>query len=267
MNFLFEISSIDFIVKAKQFFENNLVLRIVIDAYLAILLISFAVFLCIKFKKAFHLAIIGLVIYLIAIAARELGFEISNQIYGPIASVYIILVVVILAPDIRKLFDYNKNQETGKTTVLSATQSTKEAIVDAVFNMSSQKVGALITLEFHSSLEQFAERAIALNSDVSSELLEQIFIKDSPLHDGGVIIRGNKIVCAAAYYVLSQDSTIDKTMGSRHRAALGISEITDSLTIIVSEETGDVHCATGGFMKIMDNKNELLDYLNFYLGD
>ena len=98
------------------------------------------------------------------------------------------------------------------------------------------------------------------------ELLEQIFIKDSPLHDGGVIIRGNKIVCAGAYYVLTQDDTLDKTVGSRHRAAVGVSEITDSLTIVVSEETGRIHVANAGFMKNMDSKNEFLEYLNLFLG-
>jgi diadenylate cyclase len=150
--------------------------------------------------------------------------------------------------------------------LISASGETKEAIVDAVFNLSSNKIGALITLEQHNSLDQYAQRAIQLNSDISKELLEQIFIKDSPLHDGGVIIRGNKIVCAGAYYVLTQDDSLDKTVGSRHRAGVGISEVTDSLTIIVSEETGIVHVANAGFMKIMDNKNELLEYLNLFLG-
>ena len=150
--------------------------------------------------------------------------------------------------------------------IVSSTQASKEAIVDAVFNMSSTKVGALITIEQHNSLDQYAERAIQINSDISRELLEQIFIKDSPLHDGGVIIRGNKIVCAGAYYLLTQDDSLEKTTGSRHRAGVGISEITDSLTIIVSEETGTVHVANAGFMKVMDNKNELLEYLNLFLG-
>ena len=150
--------------------------------------------------------------------------------------------------------------------IVSSTGATKEAIVDAVFNMSNQKVGALITIEQHNSLDQYSEKAIQLNSDISRELLEQIFIKDSPLHDGGVIIRGNKIVCAGAYYILTQDESLDKTIGSRHRAAVGISEITDSLTIVVSEETGAVHVVNAGFMKIIDNKNELLEYLNLFLG-
>ena len=91
----------------------------------------------------------------------------------------------------------------------SSNETTKEAIADAVFNLSSTKVGALITIEQHNTLDQYAERAIQLNSDVSKELLEQIFIKDSPLHDGGVIIRGNKIVCAGAYYTLTLDESLD----------------------------------------------------------
>ena len=150
--------------------------------------------------------------------------------------------------------------------ILSSNDTTKEAIADAVFNLSSTKVGALITIEQHNTLDQYAERAIQLNSDVSKELLEQIFIKDSPLHDGGVIIRGNKIICAGAYYSLTQDESLDKTVGSRHRAGVGISEITDSLTIIVSEETGNVHVATAGCMLRMDSKANLLEYINLFLG-
>ena len=190
----------------------------------------------------------------------------STVFYEPLTSVYVLICVIILAPDLRKLLEYHKKSENKNDMIVSSTQATKEAIVDAVFHMSSMKVGALITIEQHNSLDQYAERAIQLNSDISRELLEQIFIKDSPLHDGGVIIRGNKIVCAGAYYVLTQDDTLDKTIGSRHRAGVGISEVTDSLTIIVSEETGRVHVANAGFMKVMDSKNELLEYLNLFLG-
>ena len=260
MNFLFwtEINS---------FFEGNEVLRIIIDAYLALLVISFVIFIALKFRKALHLVIIGLLMLAIYIFADKLNFAISKSIYGVVLSSYVVVCIVLLAPEIRKMMEFRKGDDSKKTMVLSSTQATKEAIVDAVFDLSSNKVGALITIEQHISLEQYAERAISLNSDISKELLEQIFIKDSPLHDGGVIIRGNKIVCAAAYYTLSQDQSIEKTVGSRHRAGVGISEITDSLTIIVSEETGDVHIAAAGFMNLMNNKNELLDYINIYLGN
>lgn len=250
-----------------EFFNDNLVARIILDSYFALLIISFIVFLILKFRKALNLFIIGLISLFIFELAKVLNLSISKTLYGPFLTGYVVICAVILAPEIRKLMEYNKKNDNKYDMVASSTQATKEAIVDAVFHMSQTKVGALITLEQHNSLDQYAERAIQLNSDISRELLEQIFIKDSPLHDGGVIIRGNKIVCAGAYYVLTQDDTLDKTVGSRHRAGVGISEVTDSLTIIVSEETGFVHVANAGFMKLMDNKNELLEYLNLFLGN
>lgn len=249
-----------------NFFDENQIARIILDAYLALLLVSFVVFFALRFRKALNLLIIGLLALLIFYIAKTLNLEISKVLYAPFIMSYIVISVIILAPDLRKMLEYHKKIDNRNDMIVSSTQATKEAIVDAVFHMSSEKVGALITIEQHNSLDQYAERAIQLNSDISTELLEQIFIKNSPLHDGGVIIRGNKVVCAGAYYVLTQDDSLDKTIGSRHRAAVGISEVTDSLTIIVSEETGVIHVANAGFMKVMDSKNELLEYLNLFLG-
>ncbi len=252
--------------KIISFLENNYIVKLIIDSYFVLLLISLIIFLVLKVKKALNLLIIGLILLVIYFISIIFDLPMSTVFYEPLMSVYVLICVIILAPDLRKLLEYHKKSENKNDMIVSSTQATKEAIVDAVFHMSSMKVGALITIEQHNSLDQYAERAIQLNSDISRELLEQIFIKDSPLHDGGVIIRGNKIVCAGAYYVLTQDDTLDKTIGSRHRAGVGISEVTDSLTIIVSEETGRVHVANAGFMKIMDSKNELLEYLNLFLG-
>lgn len=248
-----------------DFFQNNLVAKIILDGYLALLFISLIVFLVFKFRKALNLFIIGMLIFLGYFISKTLNLELSYSIYSYVLSIYGIVFVILMGPDLRKMFEYRRISE-NKDTLIHASGETKEAIAEAVFNLSSNKVGALITIEQHNSLDQYAQRAILLNSDISKELLEQIFIKDSPLHDGGVIIRGNKIICAGAYYVLTQDESLDKTIGSRHRAGVGVSEVTDSLTIIVSEETGIVHVANAGFMKIMDNKRELLEYLNLFLG-
>ncbi len=249
-----------------EFFQNNMIAKICLDAYLVLIIVSLLVFLAVKIKKFFFLICIGIFIGLISWLSQLLGLEISKHIYPVAFGSYIIICVVLTTPEIRKLMDTNRKIDQRADMFVSSTESTREAIVEAVFHMSSTKVGALITIEQHNSLDQYAERAIQLNSDISKELLEQIFIKDSPLHDGGVIIRGNKIVCAGAYYVLTQDDSLDKTVGSRHRAGVGISEITDSLTIIVSEETGDVHVATAGCMVAIDNKGALLEYVNLFLG-
>ena len=132
--------------------------------------------------------------------------------------------------------------------------------------LSKKRIGALITIEKHNSLDQFASKAITIDSEVSKELIINIFTPYTPLHDGAVIIRGNRIRCAGAYYNLTDNQDdIDKTTGSRHRAALGISEVTDSLTVCVSEETGDISLATEGLMIEANDKNKLLEYLDLFL--
>lgn len=256
----------DFFNIIKNFFEDNLVARMILDGWLTLMIISVLVLFALKIRKALNLIIIGLIIIVFYLVSKWLDLSVAKPIYTIAVGCYITIAVIILAPELRKIMEVQpKSSDQQKALVVSSTQATIEAVTEAVFNMASLKVGALITFEQHYSLQQYAERAISLNADVSRELLEQIFIKDSPLHDGGVIIRGNKIVCAAAYYTLTQVD-LDKTIGSRHRAGIGVSEITDSLTIIVSEETGDVHVANSGFMKSMNNKNELIEYLSTYLG-
>ena len=249
-----------------KFFQENLIFRICVDAYLALIIISLIIFLAFKIKKLFVLIVIGLGLAAILWFSNQVDLILSSRVYEYIFSSYVLICVMIVAPEIRKLMDTNRKIDSRGDMLVSSTQATKEAIADAVFHLSSTKVGALITIEQHNSLDQYAERAIQLNCDISKELLEQIFIKDSPLHDGGVIIRGNKIICAGAYYILTQDDSLDKTVGSRHRAGVGISEVTDSLTIIVSEETGAVHVATAGCMVAIDNKANLLEYINLFLG-
>src|SRR5699024_2475970 len=100
--------------------------------------------------------------------------------------------------------------------------------------------GALITIQMQTGLEDYIETGIPLDADVSGELLINIFIPNTPLHDGAVIIRDNKIAIAAAYLPLSESNMIPKELGTRHRAAVGISEVTDAVTLVVSEETGAV---------------------------
>ena len=267
MTFLANESWPKWLQDVNEFFTKHTYVKVIIDAYLVFLAVSFIIFLFLKFKKAAILLSFGLGIGIIYMISYFCGFDLALAIYKYVFMGYLVIFIVILAPELRRALETKRGDNAQKhELVISQTQSTIEAIVDAVFSMSQVKVGALITVEQHISLEQYSSRAIALNSDISKELLEQIFIKDSPLHDGGVIIRGNKIICAAAYYTLTQDTSLDKTVGSRHRAGVGISEITDSLTIIVSEETGKVHVAFQGNMVEMSSKSDLADYLSTYLG-
>jgi uncharacterized protein (TIGR00159 family) len=124
-----------------------------------------------------------------------------------------------------------------------------DAISQSIYRLSERRIGALVLLENQDSLDEFANKAVLLDAKFSPELLESIFIPTTPLHDGAVIIRGTTILSAATILPLADDSLqLSKSMGTRHRAGLGISQITDALIIVVSEETGKVSIARDGIM-------------------
>lgn len=135
------------------------------------------------------------------------------------------------------------------------------ALIQSVDFLSKRKIGALITVERNVSLTNIIDKALSLNADVSKELLTSIFMPSTPLHDGAVIIRDNKILCAKAYYPSSERHDLPMNYGTRHRAALGISEQSDAFTIVVSEETGRVSITVDGKMEY----NLTKEALNLYL--
>lgn len=124
-----------------------------------------------------------------------------------------------------------------------------DAIAQSTYRMAERRIGALILLENQDSLDEYVNKAVILNAQFSPELLESIFINTTPLHDGAVIIRGTTILSAATILPLADDSSqLSKTMGTRHRAGLGVSQVTDALIIVISEETGKVSIARDGIM-------------------
>lgn len=135
------------------------------------------------------------------------------------------------------------------------------ALADSVSYLSKKRIGALITVERKDRLTDIIDQSLTLNADVSKELITSIFIPTTPLHDGAIIIRDNKIVCAKAYFPSSEKSDLPLNYGTRHRAALGISEQTDAFTIVVSEETGRVSVTVDGKMEY----NVTKEGLNLYL--
>lgn len=167
----------------------------------------------------------------------------------------LLAIIIIFQPELRKALEQIGrrsfavswfNFDDGKKEDMRFSNNTIEAIVRATFEMGRVKTGALIVIEQEQSLNEFASTGIELDSIVSSQLLVQIFEHNTPLHDGAAIIRGNRIVAATCYLPLSDNMDISKELGTRHRAGVGISEVTDSLTIIASEETGSISLAVGG---------------------
>lgn len=157
-------------------------------------------------------------------------------------------IIIIFQPEIRTILErLGKSNFFSRMSTLSGNE--KEQLVDnivtAVRLLSADQTGALISIEQSHSLDDFIATGTRLNSDVTAELLTSIFVTSTPLHDGAVIIQGDKIACASAYFPPTT-ADIPSRFGSRHRAAIGISEITDAVTIVISEETGNISITEGG---------------------
>ncbi len=245
----------------SEFLSNNQIVSYIIEFYLILIVVFFLVRFFSKSKVALSLVIpLGLVATIHYIT-KELKLENAEVIFNYCWIGIAIIGVIILTPEIKELLSEGFKRAS-KSSIVRTTMDSKMAIADAVMFLSSKRIGALITIEKHRLLDQYSEKAIIMNSDISKELLINIFSPLTPLHDGAVIIKGNKIRCAGAYYVLSQRDNLDKTVGSRHRAALGIAEATDSVTIVVSEETGSISLAYSGIFMKMASKDQLLEYID-----
>ncbi len=235
-----------------------------VDITLTVFLLFCIFIYLLKHKK--YLFLYAIVVLLITLAFISFKF---NLIYLAAILIYLSILlpisfVIIIAPQVRRRLATNKqNQKQG--VFVTANQDTKKAIIEAAFALSKTKTGALMTIEKNMSLDQYALKAININSDVTTELLMNIFTPLTPLHDGAVIIKGNKIRCAGAYYTLAQQDHLDKTTGSRHRAALGISEVSDALTVVVSEETGHISLTIEGVIVQISDKEKLSEYLDMFL--
>ena len=183
------------------------------------------------------------VIIFIKLASWYIGLETVSWIMDQVINWGIIAIIVIFQPEIRRglehlgrgsLFaNYNRKENEAEIKLV-------DALDQAIQYMSKRRIGALITVQMNTGLDDYIETGIPLDADVSGALLINIFIPNTPLHDGAVIIKDNRIAVAAAYLPLSESNLIPKELGTRHRAAVGISEVTDALTIVVSEETGGV---------------------------
>ncbi len=249
-----------------NYFHDNLWLRLLVDGYLLLTVCILVGQFIFKNRRALDFTIMELIVIFIAAISHYLDLTVSKWLFLYLSLVLPIFLVIALAPDIRRGISPKVKSDAKHELLTSSTQETKTAIIDAVLFLASRKIGALITVEKNISLDQYAEKAISLNSDVTKELLINIFTPLTPLHDGGVIIRGNKIRCAGAYYVLAQKTDdIDKTTGSRHRAGIGISEVSDALTIICSEETGNISLAIEGILIKANEREKIQEYLDMFL--
>ncbi len=240
----------------RSFFRNYIawisIPRINIPDIIEIAIIAFVLYHLInwfKTTRAWSLFKGIGVLILLWMLATILEFDAIIWIFGNTIDVGIIALVIVFQPEFRRALE-----QLGQNSIMSPLFETKDKterfsditideIVKATFDLAKAKTGALIVIEKDVPLNEYEKSGIAIDAIISSQLLKNIFEINTPLHDGAVLIRGNRIVAATSYLPLSEDTGISKDLGTRHRAALGISETTDSLTIVVSEETGKVSVA------------------------
>ena len=205
------------------------------------------------FKGIVAIIIVKLVSDYIGLTTIGLLFEYLIS-WGPLA------IIIIFQPEIRNVLEQlGKTQLLGRHKTLTVTE--REKLVSelgiAVDYLRKNRIGALIVIERDTSLSEYIERSKKIYAELSNELLCAIFFPDNPLHDGGVILQGDTITCAGAVFPTTVDMKFSKRLGTRHRAAIGISEESDCLAIIVSEETGRVSLAVGGKLNYNLSVDEL----------
>lgn len=214
-----------------------------------VIIITVIIYQVLKFfknTKAIHV-LKGLAILVVALAlASWIGLPTTTWLLSSLFTSGILIIAVIFQPELRRaLENLGRNKLFGEEAATNI-EDTVLNVTKVCENLSRRKIGALIVFEKNSRLNDIASTGTRINADISAGLIENIFEPNTPLHDGALIISGNKIVAAGCFLPLSENNTIEKTLGTRHRAALGISEQTDSLTVVVSEETGVISIASGG---------------------
>jgi len=214
-------------------------------------------------------AAVGLVfIIIINAAVSALGLTTINFILRGILDVGILAVFIIFQPEIRKLlYSLGQNTNLDRFFVRSNPNTIIDEVVDAVRDMSHTKTGALIVFARTSTLQDLVDVGVKLDAKVNSELLKTIFNKNTPLHDGAIVIRNNRIVAASCYLPISQNQNISSVFGTRHRAAVGITETNNVFVVVVSEETGRISIAKNGSLTSGLTIQKLRSEMQEALGD
>jgi len=223
---------------------------------LDILIIAFLIFRILSFmQKTSASSVIKGLLLILAIAglANLVNMNIISYLLRQAMQMGILVIVVLFQPEIRKMFERMGTtrlntlfRRKGKQEVIEATLN---HIITACYAMSKNEQGAIIVFEREVGLNDYAVTGVSIDADVSSELIQNIFFQNSPLHDGAIIIRENRLLAASCMLPLSTNYGLSKELGMRHRAGVGLSERSDAVVILVSEETGAISIAVEGMLK------------------
>ncbi len=202
----------------------------------------------------------GLIVLLLAtVISDQVGLDTLHWTLRQTMTVGLIAIPIVLQPELRRALEHLGRGKIFQSTYFSTSSQDFDNMLDeltkAISVLVKKRIGALIVMERSTGLKEFADTGIEVNGQVTAELLVNIFFPRSPLHDGAVIIQGNQIAAAGCYLPMTEDPNLSKELGTRHRAGIGITEHSDALAIIVSEETGIISVANDGVLsRYLDEK-------------
>ncbi|PRY74139.1 diadenylate cyclase CdaA [Alkalibacterium olivapovliticus] len=202
------------------------------------------------------------VILLLKVASVFLQLNTTEFVVDFVIQWSALAVIIIFQPELRRGLEHlGRGSVFGRKRRSNPSEMIVDNLSHAIQYMGKRRIGALISIEMETGLDEYIATGIPINADLTSELLINIFIPNTPLHDGAVIIKDYKIATAASYLPLSESPAIPKKLGTRHRAAIGLSEVSDAITIIVSEETGEVSISRRGNLINAMTHDEVMNYL------
>jgi uncharacterized protein (TIGR00159 family) len=245
----------------------------VLDVFLVAFLL-YQLYSLIKGTAAMRIFVGIFIIYLVWLLVKAMKMELLGTIMGQVIGVGMIALIVVFQQEIRQflLIIGNKYVKGGKFNFFSNAKaqggyslSNIEKISIAAIEMSLTKTGALIVISRDASLKSFAQHGEIINADISIQLLKNIFFKDSPLHDGAVLIENNRIYAAKCVLPISSNTDLPKEYGLRHRSALGMTEISDTIVIIVSEQTGHIAISRNSKIYKLSNNERLSKIITSFL--
>ena len=246
-----------------EVFIDRISSSIGITDVLDILIVAFLIYKVLGFireTRAEQLAKGLLVLIVITMLSDVLHLYTLRWLLSGLMTVGLVAIVVIFQPELRRGLEYLGRSRISNVFGEVNKEEAKHIVgefVEAIEAMSSSKTGALLVIERETALNDIVETGTIINADISAQMIGTIFYEGTPLHDGAVIVRGDRLYAAGCVLPLTQNKELNKELGTRHRAAVGISEVTDSLTLVVSEETGRVSVATGGRLLRVADADEL----------
>jgi diadenylate cyclase len=226
-------------------------------------LILYRLFVFIKGTRAVQVLRGIIIIAIIFFLTQQLRFDVINWIFMKLFALSVIAFLIVFQPEMRSgLARIGREKVFGN---IITEERTIEEITKSAYMLSKKKIGAILAIQREVSLEPYMESGVAIDSNLTSELLNTIFMPNTPLHDGGVIIHGDRIVAAGCLFPLTQNPDVNKLLGTRHRAAIGLSEETDAVCVVVSEETGIISVANAGKLTHDLDRERLINHLRALL--